>query len=146
MGVIASCLSHSVYPLHFARMDQGLKRAKHEWQAYVTALAEGKLLAEQGPWLLAEDIPCKVYDQWSRQQESCWRLSWQPYPPPDDNLGRVVFYGDPSKVHDAVAQWLGRQVDRQLVRIAGEDEADALLATGTATCTLINGQRKVSHA
>jgi hypothetical protein len=127
-------------------MDQGLKRAKYYWQKYVAALADGKLIAEEGPWLLADDVPLEVFEQWNRNQESRWRLSWQPYPPPDDMIGCVMFYGDPSVVHDAVAEWLVRQVDRQLFSMGGEAAADAVLVTGSATCTLVNMQRKVSHA
>jgi hypothetical protein len=114
-------------------MDQGFEREKAQWYTYLAALAEGKLAAEEGPWLVAHDVPEEVFLEWEQDLESRWKVAWIPYST-DENTGQVVFFGDPSVVHEEASAWLMQEVViAHLLSIGGRNLMNSIRYTISST-------------
>ncbi|DBB01025.1 TPA: hypothetical protein ACH3X1_000925 [Trebouxia sp. C0004] len=74
-------------------MDEGLKLAHHKYFKAVVTAARG-LKSHPGPSVVASGIPPALFEAWSGKQESRWKLAYETVG------GRVLVYGDPSRVHD----------------------------------------------
>lgn len=110
------------------QMDQGLLKAKDDYFTSVKLAARG-LEADHGPWVVAQGISPALFEMWSAQQESRWKLAYE------TDRGRVLLYGDPSRVHENTGAFIS-----DLIVFAVEDsalEAGGIAARNAARRALV---------
>lgn len=117
------------------QMDQGLVLAQQKYFEAVEAAAKGQV-PQHGPWIVAENVTAALFEAWSGKQESRWKLAYQ------DRGGRVLLYGDPSKVHDNAAGHFSQMIVTELTVLAGRLGSKSIVESASPIQQLVNSRKE----
>lgn len=120
-------------------MDTGLQKAKDSYFKAVWLAAQG-LESEYGPWVVAEGIAPGLFEMWTAQQESRWKLAYE------NDGGIILLYGDPSPVHESTSGYISKSIIGKLTQAGGEAGTDSIDYSPSPLCQLVNSQKEPDFA
>ena len=125
------------------QMDLGLRKAQERYFVAAARAARG-IKADNGPWLIAQQMSPALFETWTGAQESRWKLSYE------ERGGRVLLYGDPLPVHEDTGAFI-RDAIKSAVEDAGEEIGGAvgrraarraLVSSASPLCQLVDSKKE----
>ncbi|KAI5070389.1 hypothetical protein GOP47_0014732 [Adiantum capillus-veneris] len=71
----------------------------------------------EGPFIVAKEISMRSYEEWALGIETHWRVVFFAM---ENNKGMVLLYGDSTKVHEGVVEWIKWQIQHQFCKAVGD--------------------------
>lgn len=118
------------------RMDSGLRKAIEKYNAACKKALESVDVLEEGPFLVARDIPLLAFEAWSIIQEKHWKLYY------NKKTKEIWLYGDPSEPHETAIYWFTKEIPVLICLLGGRDAEKTIDGTGSTTRDLPEARKE----
>lgn len=119
-------------------MDIELQRVLREYED-ARVRADKGLPHRSGPWLVRDGVSRVLFEAWSDRVEAHWKLEYR------DADASVWFYGDPTKMHEAVAGWF-RAMLQEALRAIVADVVEHIVFSGSPRYQISTGLKEPDFA